>query len=42
MPVMRVHSEKQVTAHFPWLWGQKAAEAIQEAGARALKSLGRS
>lgn len=30
MPVMRVHSEKQVTPHFPWLWGDQAEDAIRE------------
>lgn len=29
MPVMRVHSTKEATPHFPWLFGDEAAAAIQ-------------
>lgn len=30
-PTMRVHSTIGVTPHFPWLWGEEAAEAMREA-----------
>jgi len=31
LPIMRVHSTKQVDPHWPWLWGSAAGTAMREA-----------
>lgn len=31
MPIMRVHSTKSATPHFPWLWGEPYASIMRTA-----------
>jgi len=31
LPIMRVHSTRSKTPHFPWLWGDEAGEAMKAA-----------
>jgi len=31
MPIMRVHSTKEATPHFPWLWGEPYASTMRDA-----------